>query len=195
MESVVLDAPAGIDACVGWGPSLPPPDRRLILARGVIATRLGIDAQDVRIDSAVPLSSAQHVRLVASAHGKELPLVVVAADYRTATAVAVADPGTRLGVDVRDLHPDDVERAVMHAHSHLWDGSDDAQFLAHWTRVQAVLAADARGLHVKPEAVRLSGNGTLGWVPDRPARYTLTDLSRNAFVITLASASEVPPAG
>ncbi|MDF2555069.1 MAG: hypothetical protein K0R60_964 [Microbacterium sp.] len=52
--------------------------------------------------------------------------------------------------------------------------------------MQAVLAADGRGARVRAEWVRLDQNGTRGWIRDRPARYTIVDLSRNAFVITMA---------
>jgi 4'-phosphopantetheinyl transferase len=51
-----------------------------------------------------------------------------------------------------------------------------------------VLAADGRGARVKPEWVRLDQNGALGSIRDRPVRYSIVDLSRNAFIITLAYA-------
>jgi hypothetical protein len=52
--------------------------------------------------------------------------------------------------------------------------------------VQAVLAADGRGLRVSPEKVRLDTSFNKGWVADRRVYYRLQDLSRDAWVITLA---------
>ena len=186
MESVVLDTPAGIDARLGWDPSMTPHDRKRVLARTLIGARLGIEPGSVRIEREAPTNFGHHTHLIASTGGTDLSLVVTVAEHRSATVVAVAEPSIRLGIDLRDLHPDDETRAVIHAHSHLWEGSSDLDFLTHWTRVQAVLHADGRGARVHPEHVRLDQGGTRGWVPDRPARYAITDLSRNAFVITLA---------
>ncbi|WP_159501541.1 hypothetical protein [Microbacterium sp. 18062] len=191
MESVLLDTPAGIDARLGWDPSVTAHDRKRILARAIIGARLGIDATDVRIEREAPTHFGHHTRLIASVGGSEIDLVVTVAEYRAATVVAVSDPTLRVGIDLRDLHPDDETRASIRAHSHLWEGSTELDFITHWTRVQAVLAADGRGARVEPKHVRLDQGGRRGWVPDRPAvHYTIRDASRNAFVITLAYARD-----
>lgn len=188
MESVVLDTPAGIDARLGWDPSVTPHDRKRILTRQIIGARLGVEPSSVRIERESPTTFGHHTRLIAAVDGGELALVIGVAEYRHATVVTVHEPTLLVGVDLRDLHPDPQTRAVMHAHSHLWEGTTELEFLTHWTRVQAVLAADGRGGHVRPEWVRLDQNGTRGSIRDRPARYTIVDVSRNAFVITLAYA-------
>jgi 4'-phosphopantetheinyl transferase len=188
MESVVLDTPAGIDARLGWDPSVTPHDRKRILTRQIVAARLGVEPSVVRIERESPTTFGHHTRLIASVERAELPLVIGVAEYRAATVVTVHEPSLLVGIDLRDLHPDPETRAVIHAHSKLWEGSTELDFLTHWTRVQAVLAADGRGARVRPEWVRLDQNGTRGSIRDRRANYTLVDLSRNAFVITLAYA-------
>ncbi|KAA9133826.1 4'-phosphopantetheinyl transferase family protein [Microbacterium caowuchunii] len=189
MEPVVLKAPAGIDASLGWDPAVTPHDRKRILARVIIGARLGIDPASVRLEREPPTTFGHHTRLIASVDGKELPLVVTVAEFRAATVVAVSDHGIRVGIDLRDMHPDADLRAAIRSHSRLWEGSTDLDYLNHWTRVQAVLAADGRGMRVRPELVVLDQGGTRGWTPDRPTRYQIVDLSRNAYVITLAYAA------
>ncbi|MBZ4487816.1 hypothetical protein LQ938_13005 [Microbacterium sp. cx-55] len=186
MDSVVLDAAAGINARLGWDPAVTPHDRKRILARQIIGARLGIETTAVRIERESPTTFGHHTRLIASVDGTELPVVIGVAEYRAATVVWVHEPELLVGVDLRDLHPDAQTRAVIRSHSKLWDGSTELDFLTHWTRVQAILAADGRGARVRADWVVLDRNGTRGWINDRPTRYEVVDLSRNAFVITMA---------
>ncbi|MFT4210666.1 MAG: hypothetical protein QM626_02235 [Microbacterium sp.] len=188
MESVVLDTPEGIDAKLGWDPAVTEHDRRRILARELVAARLHIDADDVHVEREAPTVFGHHTHLVASANGQVVPFTINTASHRAATVVVIADMAMPLGVDIRDLLPDEQAKSAMHAHSHLWEGASELEFLNHWTRVQAVLAADGRGMRVRPENVRLDAGGTSGWVPDRPIHYRIVDVSRNAFVITIAYA-------
>lgn len=191
MDSIVLDAPTGIDARLGWDPAVTAHDRKRVLARQLVGSRLGVEPDSVRVEREAPTSFGHHTRLIAWAQGDEVPLAITVAEYRSATVVAVSDPARRIGIDLRDLRPDPQERASIHAHSHLWTGSTELDFLQHWTRVQAVIAADGRVTRVWPEVVRLDPSGTRGWVPDRPVRYTLADLSHSTFLVTLAYA-DVP---
>lgn len=194
MESIVLDTPQGIDARLGWDPAVTAHDRKRILARDIVGPRLGIEPETVRVEREAPTSFGHHTRLVAWVEGATVPLTITVAEHRAATVVAVSEPAQRIGIDLRDLHPDPQERAAIHAHSHLWTGSTELDFLRHWTRVQAVIAADGRVTRVWPETVRLDASGTRGWVLDRPVRYTLADLSSSGFVVTLAYA-DVPADG
>lgn len=189
MESVVLDAPAGIDARLGWDPSVTPHDRKRILAKALIAGRLGVDATAVRIEREAPTTFGHHTRLIASVDGAESALVVTVAEYRAATVVSVSEPGIHVGLDLRDLHPDAHTLAVMRAQSMLWTGATDLDVVRHWTRVQAVLAADGRGPRLPGTSVKLDQGLNRGWVRDRPQHYAIEDLSRNAFIITLAWAA------
>jgi len=201
MESVLLDTPAGITARLGWDPKLTVHDRRRILARELVAAELGVDLKDVRVDREAPQVFGYHTRLIATRSSisgtgafaareeTELPYAIKTASFRTATVVAVSDPSIAVGLDIRDTQPDEASIREMRRHSHLFDGGTVPSLLAHWTRVQAILEADARGARVHPEHVRLDFPPTTGWIPDRKLRYKLADLSRDAWIITLAYAT------
>lgn len=184
--SVALDAPAGITAKLGWDPGTPVHDRRRILAKELVVERLGCDPKEVRVDREEPRGFGYHRRLIATRAGADLPLTIATASFRAATVVVVCEPGTRLGVDVRDLQPDAADLTAMRRHSHLFDESNVLDLVDHWTRVQAVLEADGRGTRVAAQHVRLDTGRTSGWIPDRAARYAIADMSRDAFVITIA---------
>lgn len=188
MQSVLLDTPEGISARLGWDPKLTVHDRRRMLARELVADRLGVELGEVRVDREAPQVFGYHTRLIATRDGQELPLAIKTASFRTATVVAISDPSVPVGLDLRDLQPDEATLREIRRHSHLFDGGTVPALLAHWTRVQAILEADARGARVHPEHVRLDSPPTTGWVPDRKLRYKLVDLSRDAWVITLAYA-------
>ena len=186
MESVLLDTPAGITARLGWDPKLPEHDRKRTLAKEIVAAQLGVDPATVRVEREAPGTFGFHTQLIAEVEGQEVPLRIRNANYRAATVVAVADPAIPLGLDLRDAHPDEPTLREMKRHSHLYDGSDVDQLLAHWTRVQAVRDADGRGARVAADHVRLDSPRTKGWIPDRRVYYTLADLSRDSWIITLA---------
>ncbi len=186
MDSIALNAPEGIDARLGWDPALPEHDRKRILAREIVGARLRVDPSAVKVERELPTVYGHHTRLIPTVEGRQPPLHIRDVSFRAATVVAVAGPEIQMGVDLRDPLPDAVALAAIRAHSRMWPGTSDHQYLEHWARVQAVLAADGRGRQVRPETVLLDGQH--GWVPDRPIRYRIVDLSRNAFVITLAYA-------
>lgn len=191
LGSVPLDAPHGITARLAWDPARSAHDRRRSLAREIIAARLGCEPGDVRVDREEPRGFGYHRHLIATRDGDQVPLTIATASHRAATVVAVCDPGTRIGLDVRDGHPDARELSVMRRHSHLFDETNVRDLVDHWTHVQAVLEADGRGTRVLPERVMLGTGRRTGWVPDRNAVYTLTDASRDAWIITIASAEQV----
>lgn len=186
MQSVLLDAPAGITVRLGWDPKLPEHDRKRALAREIVAAQLGVDERAVRIEREAPRDFGFHTHLIAEVEGKEVPLHIRNANFRAATVVAVADPAVPLGLDLRDAHPDDATLHEMQRHSHLLEDADLAKRLAHWTRVQAVRDADGRGARVAADHVRLDSPLNKGWIPDRRVYYQLADLSRDSWIITLA---------
>ena len=192
MQSVLLETPTGITARLGWDPKLSDHDRKRVLAKEIVATRLGVDPKDVRVEREAPRTFGFHTQLIAEVNGAELPLKIRNTNFRAATVVAVSDPDVSLGLDLRDTHPDDAELHLMKRHSHLLDESDLSKLLAHWTRVQAVRDADGRGARVAADHVRLDSPLTKGWIPDRKVFYQLADLSRDSWIITLAYAQ--PPA-
>lgn len=186
MQAVLLETPSGISARLGWDPEITVHDRRRMIARELVAARLGCDEKDVRIEREAPRGFGYHTQLVASRDGREIPLAIKTASYRAATIVAVCDPGQPLGVDIRDRHPEPADISRMKKHSRLFNENNTDELLDHWVHVQAVLEADGRGVRVLPSHVRLDAGRHRGWIRDRNMRYTLVDLSRDGWVITLA---------
>lgn len=186
LNTVVLETPAGISARLGWDPGTTVHDRRRIIARELIAAKLGCDPSDIRIEREAPRGFGYHTRLIASRDGVELPIAIITASYRAATVVAIADPGLPLGVDIRDSTPDAADIRHMQKHSHLPNEENIPDLLDHWVRVQAVLEADGRGVRVAPDHVRLDATRHRGWLPDRNMKYTLVDASRESWLITIA---------
>ncbi len=185
MESVLLDTPEGITARLGWDPKLSVHDRRRALARELVAAQLGTDEEDIYVAREAPNQFGHHTHLVATRAEREIPTLITTASYGAATVVAISDPSIPVGLDIRDTHPDDATLHEMTRHSHLIE-PDTATLLAHWTQVKAVLEADGRGARVKPDNVRLDPARHRGWIPDRRVYYQLADLSRDAWIITIA---------
>jgi len=186
MQTVLLDTPTGITARLGWDPAITVHDRRRMIAREVVAAAVRCDEKDVRIEREAPRGFGYHTRLVASRDGVEVPLVITTASYRAATVVAISDPGLPIGIDIRDAHPEPADLARMRKHSRLFSSADTLDLIDHWVHVQAVLEADGRGVRVAPEQVRLDPGRHRGWIPDRNMRYSLVDVSRDGWIITLA---------
>lgn len=186
LKTEPLDSPAAVSARLGWDPATTVHDRRRILAKELIAAKLGCEVRKVRIEREEPRGFGYHTRLIASRGGEELPIAIVTASFRAATVVAICDPGLPLGIDIRDLHPEPADVRQMQKHSHLYDEQDISDLLQHWVRVQAVLEADGRGVRVAPEHVRLDAGRSKGWIPDRNMKYSLVDASRDGWVITIA---------
>lgn len=186
MESVLLDTPAGVDARLGWDPKLSEHDRKRILAKQLVADRLGVEPKAVRVERESPAQFGFHTQLFATVDEAEVPVLIKTASFRAATVAAIVDPGAQLGIDLRDAHPDEEEQREMRLHSHLFEEYDLTKLLAHWTRVQAVREADGRGTRLRPEHVRLDSPLDKGWVPDRKVYFRLIDLSRDGWIITVA---------
>lgn len=187
LQTILLDTPSGVTARLGWDPGTTVHDRRRLIAKELIAARLGCEPEAVKIEREAPRGFGYHTRLIASRDGEELPIAIVTASYRAATVVAICDPGLPLGIDIRDLHPEPADIRHMQKHSHLLDEHNIDDLLHHWVCVQAVLEADGRGVRVAPENVRLDTGRHKGWLPDRKMKYSLLDASRDGWVITIAS--------
>ena len=186
LQTVPLDTPDGVTARLGWDPATSVHDRRRIIAKELIAAKLGCEPKDIRVEREPPRGFGYHTRLIASRDGEELPISIVTASYRAATVVAICDPSLSVGIDIRDMTPEPADIRQMQKHSRLFDESNIPDLLQHWVRVQAVLEADGRGVRVAPEHVRLDAGRHRGWIPDRNMKYTLVDASRDSWVITIA---------
>ncbi len=90
LTSVLLDTPSSVAARLGWDPGTSVHDRRRILAKELIAARLGCDMTEIRIEREAPRGFGYHTRLIASRDGQELPIAIVTASYRAATVVAIS---------------------------------------------------------------------------------------------------------
>ena len=194
LQTVPLDTPEGVSARLGWDPATSVHDRRRIIAKELIAAKLNCDVKDIRIEREAPRGFGYHTRLIASRGGEELPISIVTASYRAATVVAICDPSLSVGIDIRDMHPDDADIRLMQRHSRLFDETNIEDLQQHWVRVQAVLEADGRGVRVAPERVRLDTGRAKGWIPDRNMKYELVDASRDGWIITIAVGRPAPPA-
>lgn len=186
LQTVLLDTPAGVTARLGWDPATTVHDRRRIIAKELIAAKLGCETGEIRVEREAPRGFGYHTRLLAYRDGEELPFAIVTASYRAATVVAICDPALLLGIDIRDLHPEAADVRQMQRHSHVLDDSNIPDLLQHWVRAQAVLEADGRAARVAPEHVRLDAGRHRGWIADRNIEYALTDASRDGWVITIA---------
>lgn len=89
--------------------------------------------------------------------------------------VAAASWGSPVGIDVENrVQPPERVTAIGAL-------TGEASVL-HWTRVEAILKADGRGLRVDPSMVEiLEHDGIVeGWVTDRPTRYAVTETDLGA---------------
>lgn len=186
MQTVLLDTPAGITARLGWDPAITVHYRRRMIARELVAAQLGCEEKDVLVERESPRGFGYHTRLIASRKGVDVPLAITTASYRAATVVAVSDPGLPIGIDIRDSNPEPADLTRMRKHSRLFSTGNTLDLIDHWVHVQAVLEADGRGVRVAPEQVRLDASRQRGWIPDRNMKYTLVDVSRDGWLITLA---------
>ncbi|MFV0373786.1 hypothetical protein [Microbacterium sp.] len=192
LKTELLDSPDGVRARLGWDPGTSVHDRRRLIAKELIGERLGCEPHEVQVDREDPRGFGYHTRLIASRNGQELPIAIITASFRAATVVAICDPQLRVGIDLRDSDPDEADLRQMKRHSHLLDLNDTADLVQHWTRVQAVLEADGRSARVAAENVRLDSGRNKGWIPDRKQQYSLTDASRDGWLISIALG--IPPA-
>lgn len=96
-------------------------------------------------------------------------------------AVVPSPPASRLGVDVeRDAvdatRTEDLERLI---------GRSRQPLLRRWTRIEAVLKADGRGLLLEPTNVSVHGDEAM--IANSPARYRIADVpGPPGYVISLA---------
>ena len=79
LKTVPLDTPAGVTARLGWDPATTVHDRRRIIAKELIAARLGCETTDITIEREAPRGFGYHTRLIASRGGVELPIAIVTA--------------------------------------------------------------------------------------------------------------------
>ena len=161
--------------------SHPRPERFLtgrMLLRELVAELTGADLASITIAATCADCGREHGQSRIAGH-PEVHVSLSHTGGRTAAAATVgtAIGGTAMGVDIerRDASPKRLAAILKIA-----SGAD----LAHWTRVEAVLKADGRGLRVDPRAVQVIGDlATLEGVG-----YALADASDDRYAISVATA-------
>jgi 4'-phosphopantetheinyl transferase len=102
-------------------------------------------------------------------------------------AVAPTSQVTRLGVDVESSIADN--RRVEELRRMI--GTSTEPILRRWTRVQAVLKADGRGLLIDPGAVHLRRGGA--WIAGQSTSYVVAEVpGPPGFLISLAWSAATP---
>ncbi len=163
-----------------YAASAQPLHDRFLAGRSVLrrlaAEQLGVLAAEVPLVALCPDCGGSHGRPIIDGSRLQLSL-----SHCAGAVVAVAAWNRPIGVDVerRDASPQQEAaiEAVAAGHG-----------IRHWTRVEATLKADGRGLRVDPREVHLEG--ALAWVVDRPTRYELFEPELDpALQVTVALAA------
>ncbi|HEY4224190.1 MAG TPA: 4-phosphopantetheinyl transferase [Pseudolysinimonas sp.] len=145
-----------------------------MLLRELVADLAGRDLASITVTAACPDCGAEHGKPVIDG-------VFVSLSHAGEVVVAAASTTAPVGVDVEPRDGGAFRGATERvAAIRLVAGGDDLQ---HWTRVEAVLKADGRGLRVDPTEVGIRADrATLDGVG-----YALTDASDDEHVISIAS--------
>ncbi len=141
-----------------------------LLLRRLAGELLDVRPEDVVIEAVCADCGGDHGRPALPGTGLDVSL-----SHAGGFIVAAAAWHCAVGVDVEGAHP---AAARLEAIGELTGVAS----VRHWTRVEAVLKADGRGLRVDPREVEIAGGvGTLQGV-----EYSLTDLEHADVVGTLA---------
>ena len=148
------------------------------LLREMVAELTGLDVATIAITASCPDCGGTHGRPTVVGH-PELHVSLARTPGYVVAAVsggASSKGGGPIGVDVELIAGSPERAAAVGALTGI-------QSLTHWTRVEAVLKADGRGLRVDPALVQVNGDiATLEGV-----RYRLSSLDLDsAVVVTLA---------
>lgn len=191
-HGIRLSTPVGIVAELTAGEAdanATPYPRSLVTMVGEVAQ---VPADGVRVGRDGPGAFGHHRQLFAAAEGERLPVAITLVHVDGYDLAAVCPADVSIGIDLRRRSPSADDLREMRRHSHLFPGTSEADLLVHWTRVQAVRAADGRGARIPPEHVLIDPERQTGWAYDRRLHYRLRDLSTEEWTITLAHAGPIP---
>ena len=150
------------------------------LLRSLAGDLLGLDAADVPLIASCPDCHREHGRPLIE--GTDLHVSLA---HSADAVVAVAAWGARVGVDLEPAGTkvDNLAPLIRTPSLH------------RWTRIEAVLKADGRGLRVSPDLVEFAttSDGDIGWVPGAPARYRVWEVDLDPAVrVSIALELNVP---
>ncbi len=140
-----------------------------MLLRELAAELTGLPLECVTVTAACPDCGREHGQ-------PRIDGLFVSLSHAGAVTVAAASVTAPVGIDIE---PREVSPERLGAIRDVAGGDD----LAHWTRIEAVLKADGRGLRVDPRAVSIDDDhATLDG-----ARYALTDAGDDRYVVSVAA--------
>jgi len=131
-----------------------------LLLRNLLTDITGTAANEVILDATCPDCGKQHGRVTAP--GTDLHVSI----SHSAEVVVVAVAGVPIGIDVEGEPSPEALAAIGAV-------AGEAS-ITRWTRVEAVLKADGRGLRVDPK--RVVFNADVAWIDDAPERYQLSEI-------------------
>jgi 4'-phosphopantetheinyl transferase len=148
------------------------------LLRQVAGELLGIEPVAVPLVARCPECGREHGRPILA--GTDLRVSLAHASSSVAVA---ASWGAAVGIDLEPL-AGRVERLDA------IEALTGVRSLRHWTRLEAVLKADGRGLRVDPGAVRVTevADGITAAIAGGSARYRLIDEPADGMIVTVAVA-------
>ena len=153
----------------------PHPERFLtgrMLLRELVAGFTGLPLESITIAASCPDCDRPHGRPTIA--GSDLHVSLAHAGDRSVAALLEGSP---IGVDIEER---DASSERLAAVREVAGGGD----IRHWTRVEAVLKADGRGLRVDPRAVSIHGSEAAV----EGSSYRLVDVDDAEYVITVATA-------
>ena len=140
-----------------------------LLLRRLVSELTGTAAAEVVLDATCPDCGTQHGRVATPG------LHVSVTHSRDLVVVAASD--VPIGIDAEGQPSPGALDAI--------DAVAGEASITRWTRVEAVLKADGRGLRVDPKKVLFDGD--LAWVEDSPERYRLSEVEvQPAAIVTVA---------
>jgi 4'-phosphopantetheinyl transferase len=145
--------------------------------RALVAQLAGVDPTQVLIEARCPDCGGPHGRPVVMSPGSARDVKVSLA-YSGTSIIAAVSRGAAIGVDAELRDPDafDDRREAVRALAPA--PRDDADPLRRWTRIEAVLKADGRGLRVDPRSVTFAAepDRLLATVAGGDRRYAVRDV-------------------
>jgi 4'-phosphopantetheinyl transferase len=137
-----------------------------MLLRALVAEQLGLAPDAVPLVATCPDCGGPHGRPELA--GSDLR---VSLTHAGGLVIAVATHGRAIGIDAEPLA--EPLRADATARDAAIRSVAAGEGLLHWTRVEAALKADGRGLRVKPSDVHIDDTTATASIPGSPKRYEL----------------------